>query len=232
MGNQRSGLAIMRMKEAQEETADLETQVLALVLEANMAVVSGKVRRGILSLCRTVLSRLELSYVTDHKIYAMMEVFYFTPLPDASSLDNTYGSLTDNFKKAGLDRAVSCMMTGDFKKLFGMKGKDATYVGAALAALALLKKCLGVKLNWKLLDAEADLNSALDLLSIEFSINFDLAILKNLLVCLKLNGLASMFDPYEILCAIAKDIAAGGTENTSNMFKRVDDIFNKTFESQ
>lgn len=227
MGDRKSGLAVLRMKQAQEETADLETQVMALVLESNIAVVSGKVRRGILSLCRTVLSRLELSFVTDHEIYSMMLTFYNTPLPDETSLDQSYGSLTDNFKKAGLDRAVACLASGDFKKLFKLSGKDASYVGAALAALAFLKKCLGKNFSWQLRDAESDLNSSLDLLNVQFSINFDLGILKNLLVCFKLNGLVKMFDPLEILCAIARDIAAGGSSNTSKMFKDIDDIFNK-----
>jgi len=230
MGNQRSGLALLKMSEGQELISDLETQVLALVLEANAATVTGSVNRGILSLCRTVLSRLELSFVTDHNIYVLMEKFYYTPLPDASSLNQSYGSLGANFKAFGGDRALACLASGDFKTLFKMSGKDASYVGAALAALSFLKKCLGKKFNWKLLDLESDLLSDLDLLTIEFSINFDLSILKNLLVCLKLTDLAGLFDPLELLCAIARDIKAGGFSNTTNMFKKVEDIFVKRFD--
>ena len=231
MGDQRSGLAVLKMKEAQEITGDLETQIIALVLETNAASTTGTVNRGILSLCRTVLSRLELSFVTDHNIFVLMQQFYYMPLPDASSLNQSYGALTANFKAFGGDRAMACIASGDFKTLFKMSGKDATYCGAALATVAFLKKCLGIKWPWTLSDVEAELHSDLDLLNIEFSINFDLSILKNLLLCLRLNSLAGVFDPLELLCAIAKDIRAGGTtSNTSDSFKKIKDVFTKTFD--
>lgn len=206
MGDRRSGLAKMSMTEAQEETGDLETQVLALLVEANAAAFSGGINRGILSLCRTVLSRFELTFVADQEIYVMMEKFYNYPLPDASTLQNTFDGVKDTYVKAGLERAANCLATGDYKKLFGLTGKAGSYVGAALTAAALLKKCLGK--NWSIDEWMLNLRADMDILNIQFSINFRWEIILNLLYCLNIKVAIGDLDPLEIACAIARDIVA------------------------
>lgn len=226
MGPMKSTLASLPLNQAKEEVGDLEQQILTLIAEANGAAAgAGAFRRGILSLCKTVLARLELSLKADNKIYIQVSGFYNfieNNLPDITSLDNTYGACQSLYHRANLDRAVACLQNGDFKTLLGLKGNTAAYVGAALAAAALLKKCLGKRFDfdiWLL-----DLKSDLDLLNIEFSINFNLEIIKNLLVCFNIKAALGKIDPYEILCAIARDFAASGFD-MSKTSQKIKDIF-------
>ena len=226
MGDLRSSLAILKMKKGEEELFTLEAQMTAFLLEANNAIISSSVRKEILTVGRTALSRLELSLYADHTIYALMEQFYLTNINKQDELNKTFDGITKMLGNGGLDRAMGCLITGDYAKLFNMDARSASYVGNALVVLAMLKKCFKSKAEKdKADDITADLNGDMDLLNISFSINFDFAIFKNLADCLKLNGLAGMFNIQELICGIAQDIANGNVANTTATFKKLGDMF-------
>ena len=221
MDNKRSGMALLKMTDAQELPSDMETQVLTLIIEANAASASSVIRSSILQLSRSVLSRLELSLYWDNKIYNHMMAFWNYPLPQDDTLNNIYEGLIKTFQSAGMDRYAELMVKGDFKKLLRIKGRDASYVGAALSTLALLKKCFKTQSEKNTLaGVESDLNSQSDLLNITFSVNFDLAIFKNLDACLRLKGLSGFFKIKETLCGLANDIPG-----MSTLFTKVDSLF-------
>lgn len=221
MDDMRSGSAVLKMKDGEEKLSDVETQILALIIEANAACVSSVVRGGILQLSRTVLSRLELSLYRDNQIYNLMLAFWNYPLPQEDVLNNIYGGLMKMFGSIGMDNAMEALAKGDFKRLLSIKGQDAAYVGAALSVLALLKKCFKTKKEKDTLaSVETDLNSQKDLLKISFSVDFDLAIFKNLDVCLRLKANANFFKIKETLCGIANDIPG-----MSTLFTKVDSLF-------
>ena len=226
INDMRSGLAVLRIKEGEEQVADLETQILALILEANNAVVSASIRKGILGVAKTVLSRLELSLYADHLIYTQMNRFYYTELEKQAELTQMFNGMARLLGDAGLDRALGCLLTGDFKKLFKMNAREASYVGAALASLALLKTCFKTTAEKnKANDIASELASDADLLNISFSINFDLAIFKNLQECLRLGGLSDLFSLQELICGFANDIVDGKAGTLSTMFTKMNDLF-------
>jgi len=226
MDGMRSGLAYLRMTDGQETTGDLELQIVALLIESNNAIISGSIRSGILAVCRTALSRLELSMVADHNIYVLMNNFYNTPSQYEDYLEQTYNGILSMFSNAGLDRALGFLVTGDFSKLFNLNGRDATYVGAALSAIGLVKKCLTTQPERdKAAEIEAELNADMDLLNISFSINFDLAIFKNLSECLRLNATAGEFNLQEFICGLIQDANNLNLAQTTKQFNKLKDLF-------
>ena len=221
MDNKRSGTALLKMTDGQELLSDVETQVLALVIEANAASVSSVIKGSILQLSRTVLSRLELSLYRDNQIYNLMLAFWNYPLPEEEVLNNIYNGLIKMFDSAGMDHYKDLLIKGDFKKLLRIRGRDASYVGAALSTIALLKKCFKTQSEKNILSGvESDLNSQSDLLNITFSVNFDLAIFKNLDACLRLKGLSGFFQIKETLCGIVNDIPG-----MSTLFTKINSLF-------
>jgi len=126
----------------------------------------------------------------------------------------------------GLDRALEAARTGDFKTLFTSKAAGATLVGAGLGVLAALMACeLSVGTMEKLKGLEEELNSDMDLFSYNFSINFDMAIFKNLQECWRLNALGSMISLKELLCGISKGIVRGDASDLNSMWKKMKDAF-------
>lgn len=195
-----------RMTGGIEALGDLETQLLTFILEANNAVISASVRREILPVGRAVLGRLELGIKADHDLYALMEEWYAYPLPQNDLLDKLFAGLAKMLAAAGLDRALAALQSGDYKSLFSASGMLCTFVGASLAVLALLKSCDMSKHDKDTLkEIESDLNADMDLFNFNFSINFDLAIFKNIFDCLKLTGFANLFTSKEFLCGLAQD---------------------------
>ena len=228
MNGTKSGLAQLFMKAAEEDSGALSTQMLAFLLEANNAVVGADVRKEILAVGRAILGRLELSLKIDSEIHSIMDQFAHMELPDNELLDQMFGGIMSMFASAGLDRAAGLLMSGDYKKLFGLNAREASYVGAALAALAMLKNCFKTKAEKDQADnIYSSLKSDSDLLNISFSINFDLSIFKNLLACLQLMDLSKLFSLQELLCGIVNDIlGSGGTPSESmKSFDKVGSIF-------
>ncbi|MGH7192073.1 MAG: hypothetical protein ACREJM_00900, partial [Candidatus Saccharimonadales bacterium] len=79
---------------------------------------------------------------------------------------------------------------------------------AALEALAFLKQCFpdAADLN-KFTQVENGLKGDQDLFNLKITLNFDLAILKNLADCVDFTALAGLFTSQEFLCGLAS--AAG-----------------------
>jgi hypothetical protein len=92
--------------------------------------------------------------------------------------------------------------------------------------LALLKSCEASKdVRDMLDDLENELNADMDLFNFNFSINFDLAIFRNILDCLRLYSLANMMSAKENLCAIAQDIANRTIENLGKIYDKMKSAF-------
>jgi hypothetical protein len=228
-----SSMGELSMTGAQEEIGQLETQVLAFVMEANNAVISSTVRKGILSLAKALLGRLELTIKADHDIYALMDEWYNYPLPNNAELDKLYNGLTGMLKGAGLDRALSAMVTGDYNTLFSMNGFLCTHVGGALAALALLEMCDLSRNEKDLLDElKNELNADMDLFNFNFSINFDFAIFKNILECLRLTDLMNILQLKELLCGFVRQLADGVIANASKLRDKMEDAYNSAMEDE
>jgi len=224
MNDLKSGGAILRMVKGQEIPGDLEAQIVALILEANNAIISTTVRRSVLPLCRTILARLELGLAADHIIYNIFENFYMTPLPLQDTLARTFDALTSVIESSGCTFLIDALKRGNFKDFFDTRGKGASYVGRALMALALLQKCdpgkftiKGFKLNQMFLE----LKQQADLLNINFSINFNLAIFKNIQECLKLTGFAKEFSIEELICGIVN----AASKDLSTLGEKMKDVF-------
>jgi hypothetical protein len=221
-----SSMGSLSMTGAQEVAGQLELQVLAFVLEASNAVISSSVRKGILSLARALLGRLELTIKADHDIYALMDEWYNYPLPNNAELDRLFNSLVGMLKSAGLDRALSALVSGDYNTLFQMNGMLCTFTGAALAALAILEMCDLSKNEKDILDElKNELNADMDLFNFNFSINFDLAIFKNLLECTRLTDLMNLLQLKELLCGLVRQLADGAIANASKLRDKMKDAY-------
>lgn len=224
MNDLKAGGAILRMKEGQEQPADLESQIIALLLEANNAIISSTVRRSVLPLCRSVLTRLELSLAADHIIYNIFENFYLTPLPLQDTLNRAYDAMASLIESSGCEFLIDALKRGNFKDFLDTKGKGAMYVGRAMMALALLQKCNPGKfsLKWfKLNQMFLELKGQADLLNINFSINFNLAIFKNIQECLRLEGFAKEFNIEELICGIIN----AASKDLSSLGSKMKDVF-------
>lgn len=210
----KSSMARLQMKDAEEKVGSLELQMMAFLLEANNAVIGANVRKSILNVGKSSLSRIELGLQADYQIYKILSKFANTELPEKDDLDQIFGGVMRMFENAGMDRAAGLLMSGDYKKLFGLNAREASYVGAALAALALLKNCFTDRASQDKADEiYSDLKADSDLLNISFSINFDLSIFKNLLDCLKLKDMSKLFSFQELLCGFVNDILASGSDS-------------------
>lgn len=225
-GASRSVVGKLRMVGGIESLGDLESQILAFALEANNAIISSSVRKEILPLGIAILGRLELGLRADAEIFDMMDEWYNYKMPEDPEMDKMMKDLKDLMGLLGMDRALEALRSGDFKSLLSMKGMMGTFVGSALSILALLEMCdLSYDMKVKLWSLKASLNADMDLLNFSFSIDFNLAIFKNLLECLQLKGLANMLSLKELLCGIVQDIANGDMNNISTMTQKMTDAF-------
>ena len=202
--------AVLTAIDAQEQLGQLESQLTILLLEANNAIVSAKLRQEVLAVSRSVLRRLALTVSRDNDIAVALDRFAKTPFELESLIAQVGAGILEMFAGAGLDNAVDLLTSGNFTKFFKLNSKDATYVGAALAALALLKKCLPDPANRaKLTYVQDQLDRDADLLSIKFSIDFDLAIQANLLACLRLKSFGFSFKLQEVFCKLINEAGIG-----------------------
>lgn len=141
-GNRVDGAAILTATEGREETGQLEKQVSTFLLQAAKAVYDPATGKIILPLGRTLLKRLDLSLQQDLEIRDAVNKFANAQLSFPSAIGKAGSAISKMLSKFGLDRAANALRTGDFAKLFNMNGKTATYVGAAITAISVLKECL------------------------------------------------------------------------------------------
>lgn len=205
---------IFRATDAQENVGDLESQLLIFLLEANNAPVSATVRTEVLGVARAVLRRLAITVSRDNQIASILQQFVNTPFELEDTIRKIGEGLFALLQSAGLDNAQELLESGDFSKFLRLNSKEATFAGAALASVALLKQCFPDQANRdKLSQIEFELEKDADLLNIQFSVDFDLAILKNLQDCLRFNSLGGSFNLQEAFCGIIAGSSVGQSLN-------------------
>jgi hypothetical protein len=219
LGNISNGSASLLATEAQENFVPYAGQLLTFLLEATGAATSGKIRAESLSLCRSFIRRCDLVTARDAEIRVDLLAFINKPIPLEDTLKRIHDGLQAALRGLGLDRAADLLDKGDFASFFKLNGKNATYVGAALEAIALLKDCFDNEADRaRLSEVENNVQGDAELLNFRISFNFDLAIFKNLKDCLNLNALADLFNAKEILCGLLEDAGVG------SLFTKLNDI--------
>jgi len=217
MGTISNGKASLIATEAQEDSRVFPGQLLTFLLEATAAAVSAKIRPAALLLCKSFINRCDLVTARDRDIRITLQAFINTPIPLEETLKRLQDGLMKALRGMGLDRAADLLESGDFAGFFKLNGKNATYVGAALEAIAFLKDCFDNDADRnKLSEIENNVKGDGELLNFRISFNFDLAIFKNLKDCLNLNALSSLFSTKEILCGLLKEAGVGTLFNKLN----------------
>jgi len=211
LNNAGTGSASLLAKEGEENVIAFSGQVLTFLTRvASSIVTTSEARKATISLGHSLMSRCDIAISRDKVEQQILQAFIDTPIPLEDTLNQLLASLEAVLAGLGLDKAADALASGDYSGLFGMNSKNATYVGAAVEAIAFLKSCFDDDATKaKLTAAENDLKGQKDLFSLKLSFDFDLAILKNIKDCIDLNALAALFEGKEAICKLVKDAAAG-----------------------
>lgn len=217
MGTVNNGKSALVADEAKENSVAFMGQLFTFLLEATNAVVSSSVRAEALSLCRSFIKRADLVESRDRDIATALTAFINAPIPFEDTINSIFNAIKKALSDLGLDRASDLLDSGEFEKFFKLNSKNATYVGAALEAIAFLKDCFDNDADKaKLSEIENEVQGDADLLSFSISFNFDLAIFKNLQDCLSLNGFGDLFNSKEIICGLLEKSGVGTLFNKLN----------------
>lgn len=146
-----NGDAVLTATEGREETAQFESQLTTFTLAALQSIVDAEVAEGILSLGRTTIARMDLSIEFNTEVRNCLEPFATADLAFPDALRRTGDGINNLLDDFGLDRAKDALQSGDFSGFFNLNSKTATFAGAALAGIALLKECLGTTEDQELL---------------------------------------------------------------------------------
>jgi hypothetical protein len=138
-----NGDAVLTATEGREETGQFESQLTTFTLEALQSIVDAEVADGILSLGRTTIARMDLAIEFNTEVRNCLEPFANADLAFPDALQRTGDGINDLLDNFGLDRAKDQLATGNFAGFFNLNSKTATFAGAALAGLAVLKECVG-----------------------------------------------------------------------------------------
>lgn len=218
LNNASIGQAVLVATQSQEQAGDFEQRILTALLQANGAVATAKVGAPTLALIKSLIARTTLTVSRDTQIANILKEFIAHEVEGEAELNRLINSINDLMEKAGLDKALDLFRTGDYAKFFGLNAKSATYVGAALEAIALLKDCFdSEEKKQEITKVQRKLERDLDLLSLKLSFDFDLAIFKNIQLCLKNLNLTNLFNLQEFLCGIAESAGVG------KIFQALDD---------
>jgi len=142
LGNQTRYGATLRAFQGQEQLGDLEQQVKTFTLAALAAIPKAKVSEETLALGRTLIARIDLSLDRDAYIRQLFVNFADFPVEGINELKRTRDSIVNLLNDFGLDRAAALFTGGQFGAFFNLNSKTATFAGAALIGLGLLKECL------------------------------------------------------------------------------------------
>lgn len=209
LGTIQNGQASLVAVQAKENMAAFEPVMLTFLLQSAASIVSPSLRKQLVSLGTSLVHRCELAATRDAQIKAILQTFIDTPIPLEDTLQQLLSTLQSVLKGLGLDKALDLFNLGDYASLFGLNSKNATYIGAALEAIALLKACFPTEAQQgQLDDTESEIEGQQDLFNIKLSFDFDLAILKNLQACLDLTNLAKLFQQKEFLCKLVQSAAS------------------------
>lgn len=141
-GNRVRGDAILTATEGREELGQLESQLQTLILTSVRAITNPTIAAGSTALARTILTRLDLSLEQDGEITKILQSFITAPVSLKSTLPSVASGIRTALKNAGMDRAADLLDNGSFEEFFNLNSKTATYAGAALVGIAVLKQCL------------------------------------------------------------------------------------------
>lgn len=214
LGTITNGSGALIAEEAQENTSIFGAQLLSFLLKATAATVSAKLEASAISQCRGFIRRCDLVTDRGNEIKAFLRTFINTPIPLEETLAALQEGLMQALSALGLDKAADLLKEGKFAEFFGLDGQTATYVGAALAAIALLKECFDNDADQAALsEIENEIQGDADLLSISVSFNFSLAIFDNLQDCLDLTAFASLLNAKEIICGLLELAGVGDLFN-------------------
>ena len=220
LNNAGSAGATLIATEGEENVLLFSGQVLTFLTQAASSIVtSSEARKATMSVGRSLIARCDLAIQRDKLEQQILRTFINTPIPLEDTLNQLLASLKSLLAGLGLDKAADALASGDYAKLFGMNAKNATYIGAAVEAIAFLKSCFDDdQTKAKLTAAENDLKGQKDLFSLKLSFDFDLAILKNIKDCINLNNLADLFASKEAICQFIKD----ATENPGKAYNKLE----------
>lgn len=141
MDGRTQGDAVLTATDGREEIGQLEQQAQLFAMKSLEAIIDANAPESVLALGRTVLARLDLSFTQDQEIERILREFVNQPLPFFDSLRKTADGIYATLENLGLDRAVDFLKSGKFEQFFNLNTKTATYAGAALVGIALLKEC-------------------------------------------------------------------------------------------
>lgn len=202
--------ATLFAEDAKENVGLLEQQLLPLLLRANAQMVTLTIQDSVLALNKTLITRMAITKNRDTQIKTILQAFVDYPLAYETELAKAIEGANAILKKAGLNRAADLLATGDLSAFFEMNAKTASYVGAALNAMAFLKDCFDTEEERaKHNGIQSELESDMDLLNIQVGFNLDLRFFQNLEECLRVEGLVKMFDIEEYLCGLAESAGLG-----------------------
>lgn len=210
LGTVSSGSAALIANEAQEDVAIFAGQLLVFLLKATNAVVSNTMEQAAISQARGFIKRCDLVTERDAVIKSYLQAFIDYPIDDEGALSALFDGLKSALKSMGLDKMADMLDEGKFQEMFGADSKSATYIGAALLAISLLKECFDNEADQAALsEIENEIQADADLINIKISFDFDLAILKNIEDCLNLNALAGMLNAKELICGLLEAAGVG-----------------------
>ena len=205
-----TGRAVLIAEDAKEDVGALEAQLLPLLLRANAQVHTFSVSEDTILLAKTLVERMNLTKSRDGEIRSLLQSFVDYPLALEEELENSYSAVKNLLEKAGLDRALDQISTGNVEGFFELNPKTASYVGAALAGLAFLKDCFETEEERERYNAiQSELESDIDLLNVEVGFNLDLRFFENLEECLRVEGLVKVFEIDEFICGLAESSGLG-----------------------
>jgi len=206
LGNASVPGAKLLATEAEEDPFSFDGQMAAYGLTAIDGLTNPSKRKAAATLGKSLLLRIDLSISRDKAIAENLDHFIKVPLPFESGLEEIASQLSNLLGGMGFDKAAGALSSGKFSKFFKLNARDATTVGAGLTALAFLKKCLpDPEDQEKLSELQTQLERSEDLINFKLSVDFDLAIFKNLQDCVKFTNLASFAKIKESICGILTD---------------------------
>ena len=206
-----TGTATVIGEDGKEELNQLESQLFLLLIEGNTLIFSGDMREEIIALGRSIIRNLELAQARDDDVKAILQAWIDFPIPAETELLEMLAGIRKLLDDLGLDKAIAHFADGDWESLLNLQsGRSATYVGAALIALALLQDCFGSQEEKDELNKITnELQKEQQLLNIRFSIDFNFLIFKKLEECTRFENLATNLNLKEILCGLLKEAGAG-----------------------
>jgi hypothetical protein len=141
-GNATEGDSVLFAVDGREEIGQLEKQLSRFLIAAAKGITFVEDAKAVLPLGRTIMRRLDMSYIRDGEIRQVISNFANADLAFPSALKRTGNSVFKMLDKFGLDRASDSLRNGGFADFFNMNSKTATYAGAAIAGFAVLSNCL------------------------------------------------------------------------------------------